>query len=67
VKKTYELNGATILDAMLWFSMHERERHLKDIAVIQRDIDALLKAGAKLPESPPIDAFVTVPGVDYER
>lgn len=60
----YELNGASTLDAALWFLTREKERHLNDIERINLDIEGLTRLGAKLPETP-LDVFFTVPGVKY--
>ncbi len=63
-KRGYELNGANTLDAALWFLSRERDRHYNDIYAIDRDIEALLKLGAKLPTTA-TDMFFAIPGVKY--
>jgi hypothetical protein len=63
----YELNGASTLDAALWFLSRERTRHNIDILRIQKDIDMLLKLGAKVPQHPPLNTFFKIPGRDYGR
>jgi hypothetical protein len=60
--KTYELNGASATSAMLWFLRHERLRHYQDIEAIERDIEGLLAMKVKLPDHPPLDTFITIPG-----
>jgi hypothetical protein len=60
-----DLNGANAKDAMLWFLLREANRHMKDIADILKDIDALIAQGAILPSSPDMDTFIKVKGVDY--
>jgi len=62
----YELNGSDAKSAALWFFLHEYERHQKDCEAIKKDIDALILQGVKLPDWPPLDTFITVPGVDYD-
>ena len=65
--KTYELNGASAQSAMLWFLKHERMRHYQDIEAIERDIEGLLALKVQPPDLPPIDAFIKVPGVQYDH
>lgn len=62
-----ELNGADAKSAMLWFLMRERKRHLDDIEAINRDVWALTEQGVILPNDPPLDTFIRVPGVLYDE
>ena len=63
----YELNGASTWDAALWFLYREITRHNIDILRIQKDIDMLLKLGAKVPQHPSVHTFFKIPGRDYGR
>jgi len=61
----YELNGASTWDAALWFLYREITRHNIDILRIQKDIDMLLKLGAKVPQHPSVHTFFKIPGRNY--
>lgn len=60
-----DLNGSDAQAAFLWFLEHERERHIRDIEAIDRDIEGLKKLGVRFPDTP-LDSFIRVPGVEYE-
>jgi len=64
-KGSYELNGASTWDAALWFLYREITRHNIDILRIQKDIDMLIKLGAKVPQHPSVHTFFKIPGRDY--
>lgn len=59
---TYDLNGASAKEAMLWFIKHERLRHYQDIQQAEKDIDALESQGVKCPDFPPLDTFIVIKG-----
>ena len=61
----YELNGASTLDAALWFLSRELSRHKADILRIEKDIARLIELGAKLPKHPALDTFFRIPGRNY--
>jgi hypothetical protein len=48
----------TLKQAVKWFLLHERERHLKDVAKIEADLEKL--CNVELPELS-IDLWVEVP------
>lgn len=59
---TYDLNGASAKEAMLFFLSRERERHLEDVRKIDLDIVALMREGVELPDFPPLDTFIVIKG-----
>jgi len=61
----YELNGASTLDAALWFLSRELIRHKADMDRIEKDIARLIELGAKLPKHPTLNTFFKIPGRDY--
>ena len=61
----YELNGASTLDAALWFLSRERTRHKADMDRIEKDIARLIELGAKLPNHPTLNVFFRIPGRNY--
>jgi hypothetical protein len=49
-----------------WMLLHERLRHLDDIAAIDRDLKELY-FDYDLSDLPPLDTFIEVDGVSYSK